>query len=101
MFDKVFIQEFQKASGIDKLTDLIQSLANKVDDLTHSTDLKTYSLKQAQEVSGIDWQAIRRACINNELKYFKNGNKYQVTHGSLREYLDKKVSESNPLRKVG
>ena len=101
MFDKIFIAEFSKAAGIEKLTDLIQSLSTKVDDLINATDLKTYSLKQAQAVCGIDWQALRRACINNELRHFKNGNKYQVTHGSLREYLDVKMNMNNPLRKVG
>ncbi len=99
MFDKVFISEFQKASGIDKLTDLIQSLITKVDDLTHSTDIKTYSLKEAQAVTGIDWQALRMACVNNELKHFRNGNKYRITHGSLREYLGKKVEEGGAIRK--
>ncbi|MFY9307814.1 MAG: hypothetical protein WAQ28_02075 [Bacteroidia bacterium] len=101
MFEKAFIEAFKKESGLQQLTEVLQGLITKVEDLTHSTDIKTYSLKQAQDVCGIDWQALRRACITNELKHFKNGTKYQVTHGSLREYLDKKMNETNPLRKVG
>lgn len=101
MFDKTFIAEFIKETGIDKLVATIQSLSTKVDDLTNATDLKTYSLKQAQEACGVNWQALRRSCISGELKHFKIGDKYQVQHKCLREYLDKKTEQSTPLRKVG
>ncbi len=91
MFDKAFILEFKKEVGIDQLTDLVKSLSTKVEELSKATDLKTYTLKEAEAVSGINWQAIRKLCIDGRLKHLRSGTKYLIPHRSLREYMELEI----------
>lgn len=58
------------------------------DELRRLTDLKTYTLKEAEGLTGISWQKLRRAHLAGNLHMKKEGNEYRVKHTDLQTYID-------------
>lgn len=46
-----------------------------------------WTLKQAQEFTGLPYSAIRNLCIENKVRFIRSGTKYYVYSKSLIEYL--------------
>lgn len=46
------------------------------------------TIKQASEMTGVSYDAIRRMCLNNQIVYIRAGKKFLINLGKLVEYLN-------------
>ena len=45
------------------------------------------TIKEAVELTGLSYYAIRNMCLNGSIRYIRSGNKYYLNRASLLEYL--------------
>lgn len=70
---------------IEKAT---QPLQDELKELRRITNLRTYTLKQAEETTGINWQKLRRAHLAGKLQMTKEGRDYIIRHTDLQTYIE-------------
>ena len=46
-----------------------------------------WTLKKAQEYTGLPYSVLRELCVNNKIRYIRSGTKYYVYSQSLIQYL--------------
>ena len=46
-----------------------------------------WTLKKAQEYTGLPYSVLRELCVNNKIRFIRSGTKYYVYSQSLLEYL--------------